>query len=134
MKTGTKSTALAFMVVGVLVLAFGCYIAFFETKGYVATTAVIERIEEYESGIDADGFTEYSHDVYVSYSVNGRLYEAKSDYYSARYREGQEIKIFYNPDNPEQIHGDSKNFGIYMMVLGPVLTLIGAVVLFRRVA
>ena len=131
---GVKQTAFAFMVVGVLVLAFGCYLAFFETKGYVATTAVIDRIEEYESGTDADGFTEYDHDVYVTYSVNGNVYTGKSDYYSGGYREGQEIKIFYNPDNPEQIHGDSKNFAIYLMALGPVLALIGTVSLFRKVA
>ena len=125
----TRETALLLMVAGVLVLAFGCYMTFFETKGYVETMAVIERIDRFTSGTDE---TEYH--VYVSYSVNGKTYNGMSDYYSAGYREGQEIKIFYNPDDPEQIHGDAKNFGIYLMVLGPVLTLIGIVSLLRRVA
>jgi len=34
---------------------------------------------------------------------------------------GKEVKIYYNPENPEEIHGDAKGFGLYLMILGPVL-------------
>ena len=114
-----KKTALCLIAAGALALAFGCYLMFFETKGYVATTATIERIEEHWTGDDT------TYEVYVRYTADGSVYHGKSDVYSAGYREGKQIKIFYNPNNPEQIHGDSQNMGIYLIILGPVLALIG---------
>ena len=57
------------------------------------------------------------HDVYVAYSVDGKEYNALSDTYSSSYFEGKEITIFYNPDNPAQIHGDSKLLGIILMAI-----------------
>ena len=122
-----KSAAFFLMAMGVLALAFGFYLTFFQTKGYAETTAVIERIEEHGD------FDDTSYDVYVRYSVDGREYHGESDFYSAGYREGKEIKIFYIPDNPEQIHGDAGHMGIYLMAIGPVLTLLGVAYLFRKI-
>lgn len=121
-----NTNALAFMAAGLLMLAFGFYLMFFETKGYEKTTAVIERIEEYGSLDDE------MHDVYVRYSVNGNTYDGMLDYYSPGYQVGKEIPIYYNPDNPEQIHGESRGMQIFLIAAGPVVFVLGTVDLFRR--
>ena len=109
-------------VLGVLALAFGIYLRYFETRGFVKTTAVIERIDETYLGTDADGHADYQYDVYVEYYAKGKTYHGKSDIYSAGYKEGKKIPIYYNPENPEEIHGDSRNFAVACMLLGPIVT------------
>ena len=72
---------------------------------------------------------QYDYEVYVNYIVDGKDYSEKTDYYAGNYKEGMEIKIFYNPDDPTQIHGDKGTFGIVMMIGGAVVTVICIVLL-----
>ena len=72
---------------------------------------------------------QYDYEVYVNYNVDGKDYSEKTDYYAGNYKEGMEIKIFYNPDDPAQIHGDNGTFGIVMMIGGAVITVICIVLL-----
>lgn len=126
-----RKTAIGFLVFGIIVLVLGIYMNFFKGKDYVETTATITKIEEIDLGTDADGDPEYDHKVYVKYTVDGKEYSGESDFYQSSYNEGDEITIFYNPDDPSQITGDSKGFGIYVIVVGIVLIL-GSVVMFIR--
>ncbi|MBR2811989.1 MAG: DUF3592 domain-containing protein [Solobacterium sp.] len=121
-----------FILMGLAVGAFGGYTAFFETRGFEKTTAVITRIDETFTGYDDDNNPEYSYDVYVDYTVDGKEYSGMSDYYSGSYEEGKEITIYYNPADPTEIHGDAKNFGIYMMIIGPVVSIVALILLLRR--
>ena len=122
---------LLFFLLGLATLCFGVYMRFFENNGYVKTTAIITQIDETYTGTDSDGHSEYDYDVYVDYTVDGKEYHGKSDLYQSNYEEGKEITIYYNPENPEEIHGDGKTFGLYLMIAGPVVMIIMAIMFFR---
>ena len=115
------------LILGVLVFGFGTYMKFFEHGGMKQTEAVIERIDI--TYWDSERNNEY--DVYVAYTVDGTEYHAKSDYYSQGYEEGKTIRIWYDPSNPENVHGDSENFGIYMMCAGALACIVGIVQIIR---
>lgn len=124
---GSRKTSIYLFFFGIVILVIGIYMNFFEGRGYIETTAVIDHIDETYSGGDND--TEY--DVYVNYTVDGKDYQSRSDYYSPSYKEGKEIKIYYNPDNPQQIHGDSKGFRIYILVVGVVILVVSVLAFLR---
>lgn len=120
------------LVGGISSIAFGCYTAFFEKNGYESVSAVITKIDEYEIAVNEDNTPEYQYDVYVKYRVNDQEYDGKLDYFEDGYKKGKEIQIFYDPSNPEKIHGDSKNFGIYLIVVGLILIISSGLALIRR--
>ena len=123
---------LVIALIGLGLIGFGVYSQFFAGKGYVETTAKITRIDKTFTGYDNDNIEQYEYEVYVSYTVDGKEYNEKSDYYSPSYTEGQEIKISHDPSNPSKMLADSGKFG-YFMIGGGVLTLIiGAVVLLKK--
>lgn len=109
------------LICGIVFLGVGIFFTV-RNKNYVETTAVITDIQTRGAGDDED------HDVYVSYNVDGQEYSALSDTYSSTYFEGKEISVFYNPDNPQEIHGDSKLLGIIMMAVGGVLMAITVII------
>lgn len=120
------------LICGLFFLGFGIFFTG-RNKNYVETTAVITEIRTNRAGSDED------HDVFVAYTVDGQEYNALSDTYSSSYFEGKEIKIYYNPDDPSVIRGDSKVIGIILTVIGGVLTGItvfvaGAVILAAKKA
>ena len=127
-----RTLVLFLLILGLVVTGAGIYTTFFEKKGFVETTAVIDRIEEEETGTDEDGHTTYTYHVFVRYTVDGKEYYSESDFFAGNYKEGKEIKIFYDPADPAKIHGDSKGFGIYMMVIGPILIVAAVIVFLRR--
>ena len=121
-----KTTQLIAAVIGIFLCAVGIYLSFFETKGFLTTTAVIDRIEETWVGDD-----DTNYDVWVTYSVDGRTYQGELDTYNGSYREGKRIKIYYDPENPERIHGDSRKFGMILWVAGPIVTAVAIVTMVK---
>lgn len=113
-----------FLLLGLLFLGVGVYATFFLTRGFVATTAVIERVEL------VPGTMTYK--PYVRYSMDGSIYHAWSDVSSSSYREGKRIKIFYNPANPEEIHGSAGFVGVAAMAAGAVCMAAGSAGLFKE--
>ena len=74
---------------------------------------------------DTDGDT--NRDVYVAFEVNGEEYSGHSSYSSSGMREGQDIKIYYNPNNPNnfKVEGETTFTTIIFGILGAVFFLIG---------
>ena len=126
-----RTTQVIAAVIGVVIFAVGIYLSFFETKGFLTTTAVVDRIEETWNGTDADGVNDYDYDVWVSYSINGRTHQGELDTYNSSYQEGKRIKIYYDPENPERIHGDSRKFGMILWVAGPIVTAVAVVAMVK---
>lgn len=116
------------LLLGLACLGGGIYMKFFEHNGLQETTAVIERIETVYHGTERDD----EHDVYVKYTVDGTEYHSRSDYYAEGYEEGKTVRIWYDPSDPGVIHGDSENFGIYVLCVGAVITAAGVVMMLRR--
>ena len=62
-------------------------------ENYIPTEAVISEIR-----ISSD-----SSDAYATYVVDGKKLKAKLDAYSSDMYEGQQIEIYYNPENPSDV-------------------------------
>ena len=117
-----KTTLILAIVIGLALCGLGIYLNFFQTKGFAVTAAEIEEIEETYTGTDADGHDEYRYDVTVSYSVNGTSYRGKLDTYSSNYEVGKRVRIYYDPQDPEVIHGDSKLVAKIFIFIGPAVS------------
>ncbi len=110
------------IVLSTLALGYGVYLTFFERVGFVKASAVIEQIDENYLGIDSDGQDEYSHDVYIRFTTaDGEKIRTKCDTYKSGYTVGKWIPIWYNPQNPTEVHGDNRLLGVILMLVGPVL-------------
>lgn len=112
-------------VVGIIALVFGIYSTFFQTKGFIRTEAVIVSIEE-EPGTAPDDVDDTEYTAIVTYTVDGTEYTQELDYFEPSFEVGKTIEVMYNPDDPADVHGTSKGFSIYMIVIGAVLTVFGA--------
>ena len=108
------------IILGLAAFAGGIFVTFIKGNGFIETTAVIDHIEEVYDGTGTDT-SDITHDVYVNYTVDGQEYSGKSDFYSPGYKAGKTIKIFYNPENPAEFTGNSRGFGIYMIIIGAAL-------------
>lgn len=98
------AVGLIFMAVGILQVFAGSR---FRQRA-VEVRAVISSIERYR---DSDG--DISHRVYVSYSYGGNRYEdVRLGEYSSGMREGGEIELMIDPDNPENAR---TGFGIVFL-------------------
>ena len=113
------------ILLGVAAFVGGIFITFIRGNGFTETTAVIDRIEEVYDGASTSNT---SYEVYVHYTVDGKEYSGKSDYYAPGYKEGKTIKIYYNPENPAEITGNSRGMGIYMIIIGAALAVGGVAV------
>ncbi|HOM02353.1 MAG TPA: DUF3592 domain-containing protein [Acetivibrio sp.] len=90
-------------------------------KSAVKTTAVITKIDSYR---DFDGDRHYN--VQIKYFVEGEEYYDTLGYYSSGMREGKEITVYYDPDNPENVQSTGSMISdIVLVVIGLIFTAIG---------
>ncbi len=125
--------AIIFIVFGVITIAVGVFL-FADSKAFEAdaekTTAVITEINSYYSGSGKK--RKQHHNVYVEYTVDRKQYNSKLDYYTAGMHEGEEIEIFYNPDNPAEIRGGGNTSVMVLCItggLGAIFAVVGAFLL-----
>jgi len=71
-------------------------------KDWPKTTGVIQKID-HEVVYNSENSREDVYHVYVKYTVNGKAYDEELDYYTSEYREGAEVEILYDPQNPMNI-------------------------------
>ncbi|MBR1496541.1 MAG: DUF3592 domain-containing protein [Oscillospiraceae bacterium] len=97
-------------------LAAGIYTTFFQSRGFVKTTATIVDIEwDYSSADSSDTFTPT-----VEYTVNGKTYTGKLNQSSGSYKVGKTIPVLYDPNDPTVVHGGD-GIGIYFIVVGALI-------------
>ncbi len=126
MKDGNKVVKIVmaiFFFVGALFVVLGFFL-WNETNSFMKsakkTEATITRINERYHG---DGDSDY--DVYVSYFVDGKSYNEELNTYNSSMREGKNVTIYYNPDNPSEImSGDSSFIVIIFLIIGSIFVLI----------
>lgn len=120
-------------IVGIVFLTVGIFIlcgAFsIDEEDRVYTTATITDIE---TSYEADG--DSSHEVYVEYQVNGKIYKSELNSYVSSYREGKEIEVYYDKNNPSKVQAEdsSKILEIIFILLGGICTVIGGGMLFAK--
>ena len=111
-------------VLALIALVAGIYMTFFESQGFVKTTATIIDIERnYGSGDNDDTFTPT-----VEYTVDGKTYTGQLNQSSGSYKVGKTITVMYDPNDPSVVHGDSR-MGLYFIGVGAVIL---AVIAFNK--
>ena len=114
-----------FLFAGLFFFGLGIYVAFFHTGGYEKTTAELLGFPQ----VSRPGKESKLKSVpIVRYTVDGVTYEGATDNYSSTYTIGKTITVYYNPNNPSEMKGDSKTLGIFVAAIG-LLTVIVAPIL-----
>lgn len=81
-------------VLALIGLAAGIYMVFFESRGFVKTTATIISIERTNgTGDNDDTFTPT-----VEYTVDGKTYTGELNQSSGSYKVGKTITVLYDPN------------------------------------
>ncbi len=106
------------IVFGLLALAVGIYMMAFRTRGYEKATATVVSVQEIETA-DED---ETAYDVTVKYTVNGKEYTELVDADGSKVQPGDVIDVLYDPANPARVKTPATGFGIYLLVVGVLLT------------
>lgn len=123
---GPKLKILA-AALAVIAIAVGAYSTFFESRGFVKTTATITDFEvNYGSGDESDTYTPI-----VEYTVDGKTYTGRLNESSGSYKVGKTITVKYDPNDPTVVHGDG-TIGIYFIVVGAVILAVIAVSTIRE--
>ena len=106
-----------FIVIGLVIFVNG-----FSSTDKVETVGTVTKIIPYR-----DSNYNLKHEVYVSYTVEGREYESRLDGYSSSFYEGKKIDIYYNKDNPNIV--GTKFAGVLYLIapgIGLIFFIIGA--------
>ena len=101
-------------ILAAIVLITGVYMTFFQSRGFVKTTASITDVR-----MDSTGESTIYYPT-VEYTVDGKTYTTELDTGSGSYRIGQTLSVLYNPDNPAVAH-DGGSIGLYLMIAGAVI-------------
>lgn len=101
-------------ILAAIVLIAGVYMTFFQSRGFVKTTASITDVR-----MDSTGESMIYYPT-VEYTVDGKTYTTELDTGSGSYRIGQMLSVLYNPDNPAVAH-DGGSIGLYLMIAGAVI-------------
>lgn len=110
-------------ILAVIVLIVGVYMTFFQSRGFVKTTASITDVRR-----DSIGESSVYYPT-VEYTVDGKTYTTELDTGSGSYRIGQTISVLYDPNNPSAAH-DGGGFGLYLIIAGAVIL---AVIIFSAI-
>ncbi len=87
-----------FVPVGVILILFGVLTLGHNTKNFLETTGTVTKVE---ACAPVEGEAQ-QYDVYVAYTVDGANYGAMFANLVGEYKTGDEIKVFYNPDDPKE--------------------------------
>ena len=110
-------------ILAVIVLIVGIYMTFFQSSGFVKTTASITDVR-----MDNNGESTFYYPT-VEYTVDEKTYTTELDTGSGSYRMGQMITVLYDPNNPSVVH-DGSGFGLYLIIAGAVIL---AVIIFSAI-
>jgi len=118
------------IILGLFFIASGIYLFVDEAsfrKSAIETEGIITRIEAYRSR----GETRYR--VFVAYTVGSERYESRLGDMSAEMKEGQPIRIYYSPSNPNRItHAGSIFLLLKVPLFGVPFFLVGFISLYKQ--
>lgn len=116
---------------GVIALAAGIWMTFFQSAGFETVNATIVSIENDPDYIpDPNTEGDVRRIVTVTYMVEGKEYTRVLDSDSPSYHVGGTVEVRYDPKNPENI-SSGFGFGIYVLIIGGVIlaiVIIGTVI------
>ena len=109
-----------FVPLGIVLIIFGILMMVFKTDNYLETVGTVTEVVE---TLNAENNKAY--DVSVSFTVDGKTYDCIFSEQTKEYKKGDEIKVFYDPEDPAQKNAPSKlpNF------VGPIVIGVGVLAL-----
>lgn len=112
-----------FAILGVIFIIVGLFtvknVLNYENK--IDTVGTITKIITYHRGTDDE-----SHEVYVSYTVDGENYESRLGSYASSFYEGKEIEMYYDKDDPSKIGVKSLDLLVWLFpALGLIFVILG---------
>lgn len=101
-----------------------------QMKTFVEVPAVVSRIEITDT-YDPDTGSGQDVTIYVQYRVAGQAYEEPLSFTRTNLKEGDEITVRYNPNNPKEVSGASKGGAALYFAIGGLFALAGAFAVFK---
>lgn len=87
-----------FVPLGIILIAVGIFLMTHNTDSYLETVGKVTQVQE-----DLDTENNEVYDVVFTYTVNGKEYTGTFEDLADAYKAGDEIAVFYNPENPDEI-------------------------------
>lgn len=120
-----------FISAGLILLIFGIIVFVINSKNqnYIKTEAIVSRTTLAQQAYtdDQGDYHEETYNVYVKYTVNGNEYDEELGELSG-YKEGDKLKIYYNPENPTQITQTISMILPIVLIIGGLASLIGGII------
>ena len=119
-KGSARGLGIAFFLAGIAMIVAGVYFGFIQGRGYEKTTAVITQVdtEPDETSDDPDGTREIAT---VTYTVDGKTYEAVLNDWNPGWKLGKEISVRYDPADPQKVLSDAPGFVVYLIGVGAAI-------------
>ena len=114
---------------GILFIVLG-FMNLKQMKTFVEVPAVVSRIEITDT-YDPDTGSGQDVTIYVQYRVAGQAYEEPLSFTRTNLKEGDEITVRYNPNNPKEVSGASKGGAALYFAIGGLFALAGAFAVFK---
>ena len=114
-KARAKHISFFILIGGLVMIALGIYLGFFQSNGFEKTTAVITRVEKVD---------EETSRATATYTVNGRTYTEVLDSFSPSWKEGKEITVKYDPADPSVVHAYTPGLTVYLIAIGALLVIL----------
>ena len=105
-----------FVPVGIILIVFGIFMLGFNTDEYVETTGKITAV----TACPRDEDENQQYDVDFTYTVDGKKYENTFAYLEGSYNVGDDIKVYYDPKDPQKVTNSRMDF------LAPIIIAVGA--------
>ena len=87
-----------FVPLGIILIAVGIFLMTHNTDSYLETVGKVTQVQE-----DLDAENNEVYDVVFTYTVNGKEYTGTFEDLADAYKAGDEIAVFYDPENPNEI-------------------------------
>jgi len=114
----------AFVLVGIASIAYGIALIVDDRNFKKTAKETMAVITEIHKSRDSEGYEE--HKVHVKFSADGKEYKGELDSWSPEMKKGKEVKVYYNPDNPQNLRGDGISISSLISVpIGTLFFLIG---------
>ena len=121
---------LIFAIIGMILMVVGTVICLkvFDYSDKVETTAIIIDFESYQEY--ANGRTHTRHKTHITYDVDGSSYTNVVKMYSSSWSVGDEIEIYYDIDNPQNVGSKDTDWALLVIpCIGLVFFSLGAITL-----
>ena len=111
--------------VGIILIIFGIILLGFKTDKYAETVGKVTNVEQYLDNSGEETQTQYN--VSFDYTVDGVKYSDRFNGLSKAYKVGDDIKVFYDPENPQKTTNSkgARTFGLVAIGVGAVATVGG---------